>query len=77
MSSEIQRQVPGADEMAAERRRSGRAMQVVFAVLSLGMLTAGLAINWFAVSAGFSREIIDIAAYGMLRVPTITSPWHA
>ncbi len=66
MSSEVEVREPGARDVERERQRSGRAMQVMFAALSLVMLAVGLAINWFAASAGLPREIVDIAAFSML-----------
>lgn len=64
MRSEVDGQVP--QDVTAVRRRSGRVVQIVFALLSLVMLALGLVINWFAASAGLSRELIDGAAFGML-----------
>lgn len=49
-----------------QRRRSARAMQITFAVLSLAMLAAGLAINWFVAQAGLNRDVVDAAAFAML-----------
>ena len=53
-------------EIQRARRRSSRTMQITFAVLSLAMLTLGLAINWFAAQAGLSHDVVNAAAFGML-----------
>jgi hypothetical protein len=55
-----------AAELESERRRSTRTMQVRFAVLSLAMLTVGLAINLLGAETGLPRDFVDAAAFGML-----------
>jgi hypothetical protein len=66
MSNEVRGSDGVLGEVHAERRRSVRTVQVLFAMLSLAMLAVGLAINWFAARTGLPREITDAAAFGML-----------
>ena len=56
----------GSASIEDRRQRSSKAIQITFAMLSLAMLTAGLAINWFAAQAGLNREVVDVAAFAML-----------
>ena len=66
MRSEMDERIAEPHSVEAERLRSGRTMQMVFASLSLAMLAIGFAVNWFAADAGLSREMTDVVAFGML-----------